>query len=177
MLDAYDFIRFKTLIDVGGGNGTMLIEVLRRTPALHAVLFDRQHVVERAAPRIAEAGLAARCTEIGGDFFTSVPGGGDAYLLRHIIHDWDVERSRTILRNIRAVLPAQGVVLVVESVIPPGNEPFFGKWLDLNMLVIPGGKERTAEEYNTLFKECGLHLERIVPTRTEVSVIEATLAS
>jgi hypothetical protein len=174
MLDAYDFSRFGTLIDIGGGNGTLLIEVLKRTTSLKAVLFDRPHVVARAAPNLAAAGLASRCSTTDGDFFVSVPAGGDAYLLRHIIHDWDDERSRTILRNVRKVLPSKGVVLVVESVIPPGNEPFFGKWLDLNMLVIPGGKERTADEYRMLFAECGLQLQRIVPTRMEVSVIEAT---
>jgi hypothetical protein len=174
MLDAYDFSRFGMLVDVGGGNGTLIMEVLRHTPSLRGVLFDRAHVVGRAAPKLAAAGLAARCATVGGDFFKSVPSGGDAYLLRHIIHDWNDEQAQTILRNVRAVLSPHGVVLVVESVIPPGDGPFFGKWLDLNMLVIPGGKERTADEYRTLFAESGLQLRRVVPTSMEVSVIEAS---
>jgi hypothetical protein len=107
-----------------------------------------------------------------GDVFESVPAGGDAYLLRHIIHDWDDDQSRTILRNCRQAMGSQGKLLVVESVIPPGNEPFFAKFLDLSMLVLPGGQERTEAEYRSLYKEAGFRLSRIVRTRSEVSVIE-----
>jgi hypothetical protein len=176
MLDAYDFSGVGTLVDVGGGNGSLLSATLKRNPRLQGVLYDRPDVVERARPRLAAEGLADRCRAVGGDFFQEVPTGGDAYLLRHIIHDWDDERSLTILRNIRAALPAAGRVLIVESVIPPGNGPFFGKMLDLTMLVIPGGQERTEEEYRGLLARAGLRLSRVVPTRHEVSVVEAVPA-
>jgi hypothetical protein len=172
MLQAYDFSGIRTLIDVGGGNGTLLATVLQRYPALHGILYDRPDVVERARSVLRAAGLESRCRTVGGDFFQSVPEGGDACLLRHIIHDWDDARCRTILGHCRRALPATGKVLIVESIIPPGNEPSFAKWLDVNMLVIPGGKERTEAEYGELLRETGFRLMRAVPTRTEVSVIE-----
>ncbi len=109
---------------------------------------------------------------MAGDFFESVPSGADAYFLRHIIHDWDDEKALRILENVRRAMGEEGRVLVVESVIPPGNEPCFGKLLDLTMLVIPGGQERTEDEYRTLFGKAGFRLSRIVPTQAEVSVIE-----
>ena len=109
---------------------------------------------------------------VGGNFFESVPDGADAYLMRHIIHDWDDEKSLAILRNCHAVMPADGKLLLVESVIPPGNERFAGKFLDLVMLLIPGGKERTEAEYRALFDEAGFQLSRIVPTNTELSIVE-----
>jgi hypothetical protein len=109
---------------------------------------------------------------VGGSFFEQVPAGGDAYLLRHIIHDWDDERSLTILKNVRRVIPPAGRLLVVEMVIPPGNEPSFGKLLDLTMLVIPGGMERTEQQYHDLYARAGFRLARVVPTRRDVSVIE-----
>ena len=100
-------------------------------------------------------GLERRCTTTAGSFFEQVPKGGDAYLLRHIIHDWNEEQSLTILRHCHRAMTAQAKLLLVESVIPAGNEPFFGKWLDVNMLVIPGGQERTEQEYRELFKTAG----------------------
>jgi hypothetical protein len=176
MLDAYDFSPFGTLVDVGGGNGSLLAEVLRRHPKLKGVLFDRADVVERARPRLAEEGLAQRCQVVAGNFFETVPPGGDAYLLRHIIHDWDDERSLSILRNCRQAMAPGAKLLVVEGVVPPGNGPSFTKLLDLTMLVIPGGKERTEAEYRDLYQRAGLRLTRVVPTRSEVSVIEGVPA-
>ena len=126
----------------------------------------------RARDSIKQAGLAARCSALGGSFFESAPSGGDAYLMRHIIHDWDDNLCRQILQNVRQVIPATGRLLVVESVIPPGNEPAFGKLLDLTMLVLPGGMERTEEEFRALFASGGFTLSRIVPTKAEVSIIE-----
>jgi O-methyltransferase domain/Dimerisation domain len=172
MLAAYDFAPFHTLVDVGGGNGSVLSAVLQRYPALHGVLFDRPHVVERARANLTAAGVAARCRTVGGSFFTSVPEGGDAYLMRHILHDWDDAQALSILRACRQAMAATARLLVVECVIPPGNEPFFGKFLDVNMLAIPGGLERTAAEYRDLFAAGGFRLARIVPTRLEVSVLE-----
>ncbi len=109
---------------------------------------------------------------MGGDFFLSIPSGGDAYLMRHIIHDWDDDKARTILRNCRKMMAPSARLLLVETVIPAGNEPCFAKLLDLNMLVLPGGLERTEAEYRVLFAAVGFRLERIVPTTAAVSVIE-----
>jgi hypothetical protein len=176
MLDAYDFSKFRTLVDVGGGNGSLLSLTLQRHPKLKAILFDRPDVIDRAKANLQSAGIADRCQGVGGNFFESAPAGGDAYLLRHIIHDWYDAESRAILGNIRKVIPPDGKLLIVESVIPAGNEPFFGKFLDLTMLVIPGGMERTEAEYRELLKSAGFALQRIVPTKGEVSVIEGTPA-
>lgn len=172
MLDAYDFSGFKVVADVGGGNGSVLRELLARHSAVHAWLCDLPGVVERATPRIAAAGLAERLLAIPTNFFQEVPAGADAYLMRHIIHDWNDEQSQQILKNVRRAIPAHGRLLLVESVILPGNQPDFGKLLDLNMLVIPGGKERTEAEYRALYGQCGFRLARIVPTTGGVSVIE-----
>lgn len=172
ILEAYDFSQVNTLADIGGGNGSKITAILQAYPKMQGMLFDLPHVVERAKERIDEAGLSARCQLVGGSFFESVPEGADTYLMRHIIHDWDDEQSITILRNCRAAMPADGKLLLVESVIPPGNEPFAGKFLDLAMLIVPGGKERTAEEYRALYDTAGFELTRIVETSHEVSVIE-----
>jgi hypothetical protein len=172
MLDGYDFSPFGTVVDVGGGNGSVLTAVLRKHPSLRGVLFDLPHVVERAKANLKAAGIEGRCQAVGGSFFESVPAGGDAYLMRHIIHDWDDEKSLTILRNCRKVMGPGAKLLLVESVVPPGNEPGFVKWLDLNMLVLPGGQERAEAEYRDLYAKAGFRLGRVVPTRVEVSVIE-----
>jgi O-methyltransferase domain/Dimerisation domain len=172
VLDVYDFSGVKVLADIGGGNGSNIVSILRQYPAMNGVLFDLPHVVERAKARVDAAGLADRCRRVGGDFFRSVPQGADAYLMRHIIHDWDDQKSSLILRNCHAAMPADGRLLVVESVIPPGNERFAGKFLDLVMLLIPGGKERTEAEYRVLFDKSGFELTKIVRTKTELSVIE-----
>jgi hypothetical protein len=176
MLDAYDFSGIKTLADVGGGNGSVLMATLQRNPHLKGMLYDLPSVVKRAFPHFEAAGLASRCQLIGGSFFESIPTGADAYLMRHIIHDWTDEQCLTILKHIHQAMPADGRLLVVESVIPAGNDPFFGKQLDLNMLVIPGGQERTAAEYEKLFSTAGFKLNRIVPTTTEISIVEASKA-
>ena len=172
MLDAYDFTGVGMLADIGGGNGSVLTAILHKYPALRGILFDLPGVAERARAKVEAAGLADRCQVVGGSFFESVPPGADAYLLRHIIHDWDDEKATAILRNVQRAMGASGKLLVVESVIPSGNEPSFGKLLDLTMLVIPGGEERTEEEYQKLYEAAGFHLTRIVRTKAEVSVIE-----
>jgi hypothetical protein len=135
------------------------------------VLFDLAHVVERARPN-----LHSRCEAVGGDFFAGVPAGGDAYMMRHIIHDWDEPRCLTILGNIRKVIPASGKLLIGEGVVPAGNAPGFTKLLDLTMLALPGGEERTEAEYRELLAKAGFRLTRVVPTRAEVSVIVAVPA-
>jgi hypothetical protein len=176
VIAAYDFGPIKVLADIGGGNGSNLSAILQSQPALRGILFDLPHVVERARSAIDAAGVPNRCQLVGGSFFEDVPAGADAYLMRHIIHDWDEEKSQTILRCIRRRIPADGRLLIVESVIPPGNEPFGAKFLDLTMLAIPGGKERTREEYDALLSSTGFRLTRIVPTTTEISVIESVPA-
>jgi O-methyltransferase domain/Dimerisation domain len=176
MLDAYDFTSIGTLVDVGGGNGRTLAGVLQRYPTMKGILFDMPRIVERARSELAAAGVTDRCQVVGGDFFQSVPPGGDAYMMRHIIHDWDEDRCRTILRNCRAVMPSHGKLLVVEVVIPTGNDANWGKLLDLNMLVMPGGAERTEAEYRELFAATGFQLKRVVPTIADVSVVEGVPA-
>jgi len=176
MLDAYDFSVIHVLADLGGGNGSVLTAILQKHPAMQGILFDLPGVAERAKATVQAAGLADRCQVIGGSFFDSVPQGADAYLLRHIIHDWEDERATRILRNIHRAMGEGGKLLLVEGVIPPGNEPAFGKLLDLTMLVIPGGQERTREEYEALFRAGGFRLTRIMPTQAEVSVIEGVRA-
>jgi len=176
MLDAYDFSGIGTLADIGGGNGSLLTAVLKQYPALRGILFDLPGVTERARADLQGAGLADCCRVVGGNFFEEVPSGADAYLMRHIIHDWDDEKATRILRNVHQAMGKEGRLLLVEGVIPPGNDPYFGKLLDLTMLVIPGGKERTDEEYRKLYEAAGFRLTRIVPTRGEVSVIEGKKA-
>jgi len=172
MLEAYDFSAFRTVVDIGGGNGVTLAGILKRHPALQGILFDLPAVAERARSHIAAAGLSDRCRIQGGDFFSAVPPGADAYVLRHIIHDWQDQEAVTILRRCREAANRGGKILVVETVIPPGNEPSFGKWLDLMMLLV-NGRERTQADYERLFSEAGLRLNRIVPTTAGVSVIES----
>lgn len=172
VLDAYDFSDLRVLADVGGGNGTTLIQILNRYPTLKGLLFDLPNVVERAKGAIETAGLSGRCQMAGGSFFAEVPSGADAYFMRHIIHDWDDEKAATILRNVRRATASGSKLLVVETVIEPGNEPSFAKLLDLTMLVIPGGQERTEDQYRRLFEASGFRLAGITPTSVGVSVIE-----
>lgn len=176
ILAAYDFSAFSTLVDVGGGNASQLIEILRRYPALRGTVYDLPHVAARARAALADAGLSGRADACGGSFFESAPAGADAYVLRHILHDWSDDESRAILARVRAAIPPHGKLLVIETVIPPGNEPCFAKLLDLTMLLVPGGLERTSEEYEELFREAGFRLARIVPTPAGVDVIEAVPA-
>ena len=169
VIDAYDFSGIQTLIDIAGGHGRLLAGVLEAYPSMRGVLFDLPHVLEGAR-------RVSRCEYVSGDFFVSVPPAGDAYIMKHIIHDWDDERALQILRNIRQAMKPDARVLLVEAVIADGNNQDFGKLLDLEMLVSPGGKERTAAEYEELFTRAGLRLTRIVPTKSPYSVIEAVAA-
>jgi len=169
VVDAYDFSSIGTLIDIAGGHGRLITGVLEAYPSMRGVLFDLPHV-------IAGAQRIDRCEYVGGDFFTSVPSGGEAYIMKSIIHDWDDERALKILQNIRQAMRPDARVLLVEAVIANGNNQDFGKLIDLEMLVSPGGKERTAAEYEELFTRAGLRLTRIVPTKSPFSVIEAVAA-
>jgi hypothetical protein len=176
MLDAYDFGQFERVVDVGGGNGSLIVPLLERYPNVQGTIFDLPHVVERSQASLKESPVRSRLTFERGNFFESVTAGADAYLLRHIIHDWNDEQCVSILSKCAAAMKRGGKVLVIESVIPPGNDFHFGKWLDLTMLVIPEGKERTADEYRTLFASAGLELKEIVPTGSDVSILVAEQA-
>lgn len=169
----YDFSAIYNLVEVGGGRASLLASILNANPTIQGILFDVPHVIEGAKHLITSEGLLDRCQLIAGDFFFSVPSGGDAYLLKHIIHDWDDERAIKILQNCRSVMQPNTKLLVVEIVIPQGNEPSFGKLLDLQVLLnYQGGCERTEAEYQTLFKAAGFQLTKIVPTSSPLSVIE-----
>lgn len=170
---SYDFSSIQTLIDIAGGHGSLIASILEANPHLKGILFEQPSVIAGAKPLIASRGVADRCELVAGNFFESAPTGGDAFILKHIVHDWGDEQAIVILKHCHQAMPEQGKLLVVEQVIPPGNEPFVGKFLDLNMLVMcPGGCERTKAEYQVLFERAGFHLTRIVPTQTFVSVIE-----
>ena len=169
----YDFSGARKLVDVAGGIGGMISAILVENPQLEGVLFDAPSVIEGAKEYLAEKGLSERCETIGGDFFESIPTGGDVYTMRWIIHDWDDEKSLKILNNIRKVIPENGKLLLVESVIPGENEPHFGKFLDLIMLTMTGGRERTEEEYKSLLESAGFRLNRVFPTESFISIIEA----
>ncbi len=172
MLEAYDFGGIDTLADIGGGNGQVLSAVLKKHPAMQGVHFDLPGVSARARANIEAAGLSHRYRMESGSFVEAVPAGADAYLLRHIIHDWDDDKSLTILKNCRAALGDRGKLLIVEGIVPPGNEPSASKLYDLSMMLLPGGMERTEQEYRQLFETAGFKLRRIVPTPSWISVIE-----
>lgn len=172
VLHAYSFPSTGVVVDVGGGSGTLVAAVLRAYPGLRGVLFDRPDVVVGAAPTLEEAGVIQRCVRVGGDFFVSPLPAGDIYTLRQVIHDWDDERSIAILSHCSQAMRPDGRVLVIEALIPPGNAPSPVKLLDLQMLVMTGGRQRTAEEYRQLYAASGLRLTRVIPTGSELSIVE-----
>lgn len=169
MLKAYDFSDIQVLADIGGGNGLLIGAVLQHYPSMKGILFDLRHVIGRAQQNLQAYG--DRCAVIEGNFFDSVPGGADAYLFRHIIHDWTDEQSNQILSHCRKVIPMSGKLLLVEAVVPPGNDPSPAKNFDMTMMVI-GGFERTESEYASLFDRAGFQLTSVTPTSSMVSVIE-----
>ncbi len=169
---AYDFSNICTVVDIGGGRGTLINSILMANRKLKGILFDTAPVIEDATKHRNGNGLVERCEAIAGDFFQSVPRGGDAYILKNVLHDWDDEHCITILNNCRSAMAENGRVLVVETVILPAGAPSFDRLLDLNMLVISGGRERGEAEYRALFDDAGLTLTKIVPTLFPVSVIE-----
>ena len=173
---AYDFSRFKTIVDVGGATGNLLSAILTRHAGPRGVLFDLPHVVSDAPTLLKAKGVSNRVAIESGDFFKTAPSGGDAYVLSHIIHDWSEDQCLTILGHIRKVMKPGGRLLIVEMVLPDGDEPHPGKVLDIVMLVMPGGQERTKAEYAALLTKAGFKLTRVVPTNSAVSVVEAGLA-
>lgn len=169
---AYDFTGINKLVDIGGGQGQLLAAALQKYPAMKGVLYDAPHVVATAHDLLQAQGVADRCEVVGGDFFASAPAGGDAYILKHIIHDWSDEECLTILGHCRDGMQTGDKVLIVEMVVPEPNVPDLSKFLDLQMLVVLSGCERTADEYRDLLDRAGFTLTRIVPTPSPYSVIE-----
>lgn len=169
---AYDFSSIVKLADIAGGHGSLLAAILRANSHLRGLLFDVPQVIAGAQSHLEAEGVSGRCELASGDFFASVPGGADAYLMKHIIHDWDDARALAILRNCHRAMPETGKLLLVEMVVPPGNEPHFAKIQDLEMMLSPGGLERTAGEFRQLFAAAGFELTRIIPTASPMSVIE-----
>jgi hypothetical protein len=169
----YDFSSFGTVVDIGGGHGALITSILQANPKVKGILFDAPPVIEGARPKIEAAGLADRCETVAGDFFKSVPAGGDAYFMKWIIHDWNDERAITILNNIRNQVQPNGKVIIVDAVVPENNEPDFSKFFDLNMLVMTGGKERTEKEFAQLLNAAGFKLRRVIPMKVPASIIEA----
>jgi len=173
-LEAYDFGGIGVLVDVAGGHGQMICEILAKYPQMHGILTDLDHVLAGAAHAIRQHGMEDRCALQTCDFFRSVPPGGDAYIMKHIIHDWDDHRALTILRNIfTAMGEKKGKVILLEMVLTPGNDPHPAKFLDIEMLTVASGRERTEAEFAELFHRAGFRLTRIVPTKSPVCVIEA----
>jgi len=174
--EAYDFSRFETIVDVGGATGNMLAHILARYPHAKGILFDRPHVVTGAPTLLGARGVDNRVKIAHGNFFESVPAGGDAYILSHIIHDWSESQCLTILGNCRRAMKPGAKLLIVEFVLPEDSTPHAGKLLDMVMLTIPGGEERTPTEYKALLSTAGFRMTRVVPSASDASVVEAELA-
>lgn len=169
---AYDFSRYARIMDVGGGHGSLLAAILGANPSSKGVLFDQPHVVSGALALLETAGAADRCEVVGGSFFESVPDGADAHVLKQIIHDWEDGDATKILRACRRAINPDGTLLIVEHVVAPPNHAPAGKFMDLNMLVLPGGQERTRDEFAALFAAAGFRLTRVIPTASPASIIE-----
>jgi hypothetical protein len=176
IVEAYDFSGVRKLVDIAGGHGLLLAGVLKANPQTRGILFDLPYVIEGAGELLEKEGVRDRVELASGDFFQSVPAGADAYMMKHIIHDWDDERSIKILRNIRSAMNGDGKVLIIEMVVPEGNEPHPSKDLDIVMLVNNSGKERTRDEYRNLFEASGFRLTRVIPTKSPYSVVEGERA-
>lgn len=172
VIQAYDFSGIKNLVDIGGGHGFLLASILEKYPTMKGILFDRQAIVDGAKTLLQQHGVTERCQTIGGNFFETAPIGGDAYIMKHIIHDWSDDECETILKNCRKGITEGGKLLVIEMVVPKMNEPSLSKLLDLQMLAVLSGCERTEEEYNTLFAKTGFQLTKIIPTMSPYSIIE-----
>jgi SAM-dependent methyltransferase len=172
----YDFSGVRVVADVGGGHGVMLAGILKAVPTMRGILFELPSVIATAQPTLAAHGVADRCQLVAGDFFESVPEGADLHLLKHVIHNWDDEPATRLLKSCHKALPPGGKVVLVEMVVPPDNQPSPAQPMDLNMMVNCGGRERTADEYRALLATAGFKMERVLPTQTPFSVIEASRA-
>lgn len=172
IITGFDYSGIGTLVDVGGGEGSLIAGVLKANPSMHGIVADLPDVLDKTRSLLAVEGLAERCEAIETDFFQSVPPGGDAYIMRKVIHDWDDEKSTVILKNCRAQMGGNARVLVVETVVPSGNEGALPKLNDTEMMIYLGGRERTEQEYRALLNGSGFELTRIVPTASPSSIVE-----
>ena len=172
IVEAYDFSEINILTDVGGGYGSLMAEILMAYPSLHGVVADLSSVARIAVAEIQTRGLKKRCRVIECDFFEEIPAGSDAYLMSHILHDWDDEQCHVILNNCKRAMEPGSQLLIVEDIIPEGDAFSTGKLLDLEVFVMGGGCERTEAEFKELFEACGFKLSRIVPTRESIYVME-----
>ena len=176
LLEAYDFTGAATIADIGGGYGHLLAAVLAANPGAKGILFDLATVLTGAPQMLHSYGVADRVEIVEGDFFSEIPVKADIYMLKHIIHDWYDDKNQKILGNIRVNMPDGARVLIIDAVVPEGNEPHFSKIIDLEMLMTPGGVERTPSEFARLLEDSGFRLARIVPTEGPVSIVEAVKA-
>ena len=172
IVQSYDFSGIKVLADIAGGHGFLLSQILKANADVMGILFDLDHVIAGAGEMLEGQGVADRVETATGDFFKEVPSA-DAYIMKHIIHDWDDERAVLIMKNINRAMTGDGKLLLVEMVVPAGNQPHPSKVLDLEMLTGPGGIERTEAEFADLFEQAGFRLNRVVPTPSPFSVVEA----
>lgn len=170
---AYDFTQFSTIVDIGGGHGQLLALILEAVPGAKGVLLERQALLEVAEDRLRAAGVLTRCRTEAGSFFETAPTEGDLYVMRRVIHDFDDEQAAEILDNVRGHMPRGALLLVLESVVPPGNAPHFAKSLDLDMMLFVGGRERTEQEFATLLHRAGFRPPRVIATASTLSIIEA----
>jgi hypothetical protein len=173
VLSSYDFSWVNKVVDVGGAHGALLGAVLHKVPQASGILFDLPQVTGGSKAAIDQAGLASRVEVVSGDFFKEVPAGADLYLLKHILHDWDDAHSVTILKNIRAGMKPTSKILIVEFALPNGADPTPAHFMDLNMLVMLDGRERTPEQYRALLERANLRLGRVVPTKSPIGLVEA----
>lgn len=176
VVDAYDFSQARVIVDVGGGHGKLLGTILDYAPQAHGVLFDRAEVLIGATAELQALGVADRCQVSAGDFFQSVPSGGDVYVLSSVLHDWNDSQATAILRSVRAAMDGAGRLLIVEHVLPEDDESHPGKFVDLEMMLVTGGKERTAAQYQSLLNDAGLTFQRSIPTAMSATIIEAKCA-
>ncbi len=174
VIRVYDFAKYQMVVDVGGAHGILLAAILKANPKMRGILFDLQHVTLTAGDSLKTQGIEQRCEVVSGDFFDGVPPGADIHVLKQIIHDWSDKECITILRNCHQALKPNGKLLLVEMVIPPDNSPSIAQAMDLNMLVLLTGKERTESQYRELLAAGGFKMERVLPTHSPFSVIEAS---
>jgi ubiquinone/menaquinone biosynthesis C-methylase UbiE len=173
IVECCDFGRSSCVVDLGGGHGALLRAVLAAHPHIQGILYDLPAMIAGAAHRFEQAKCLDRCNLIGGDFLKWVPVGADAYVLKNILHDWDDERARTIVNNCRRAIRVDGRLLLIESVLPEDNMPSPAKIVDMTMLVIVGGAERTEAEYRSLLRECRFDVTRIMTATSGLNIIEA----
>jgi len=177
VLPAYNFSQFKSMVDIGGGNGALMMALLDASPDAKGIVFDEEYVINETQKIISDKGYGDRCSAQSGNFFESVPENADVYTMKLILHDWNDDKSIQILTNISSAMNTESKLLIFDAVIPGANLPHPGKFLDLNMLAMTGGKERTEEEFAALLEQSGLKITQVIPTHTPMfSIIEAAKA-